>query len=218
MPTIQVKTDLAKTKRYLSATSKKIPQAGKAALSKTVMQIKQAEQKDIDQKFTIRRGSFLRNRVKILQWPKVDNLIAKIGIDDKVKGSKLLLSQFEDSNTEKKPMQGKRVAVPITGGGARPTFASKVPTSLRFDKLKLTKVAGGKGRMVGKNGVFMAHTHNGRFVVFQRTGLDTVKPLYVLKNNVKLKRKLRFHDIASDLAHEQIPKLYNRYLNLYIKA
>lgn len=53
-----------------------------------------------------------------------------------VQGSPLLLPTFEEGG-ERHPVKGKRIAVPVIGGPARPTFASPVPDAFRFTKLNL---------------------------------------------------------------------------------
>lgn len=215
MATIQIGTNTAEVARWLNGEAKKIAQAGRAALSKTVLQVQEAERKEIRQKFTIRRGKFLLNRVKIFQFPKNNNLVTRIGINENIKGSPLLLSQFEDGGPKN---EGKRVAIPITGQAARKTFGSRVNNKLKIDKLNMKSVHGGRGRMAGDNGTFMAHSKGGTYVVFQRTGLFDVEPIYVLKKNVKVKKNMNFHRVAKSLAEEQLPKLFNRYLKLYIKG
>ncbi len=215
---INIKTNAAEVSRWLNGKSKKIAQAAKTALSKTVLQVQHAERVELNKEFTIRKAAFIRNRVKITKFPKVDSLTAVIGIDDNVKGSPLLLAQFEEGGN-KQPVQGQRVAVPITGGKARPAFPRAVAPSLRMDKLPMQQGRG--GMKTGPKRTVILPTKGGGMAMFQRVGKgksSELRPLYVFRNGVRLKKRLRFVKTASDLANEQLPKLFNRYLKLYIKG
>ncbi|WVR18326.1 hypothetical protein y223_00046 [Bordetella phage PY223] len=220
---VKITTNAADVNRWLSGNVKKMNQAAKAALSKTVLQVQHAERIELNRMFTVRKAAFMRNRVKIFKFPKAtpDGLVAVIGINDKVRGSPLLLATFEDGG-KKSPVQGSRVAIPITGGKARPAFRKSVPPSMRIDRLNFQKNKG--GIPIGVKRTFILPTKRGEYAVFQRgpggrsTGPDKgMSPLYIFRNTVSLKKRMQFVKIAHDLASEQLPKLYARYLRLYIK-
>lgn len=220
---VKITTNAAQVDRWLSGNVKKMNQAAKAALSKTVLQVQHAERIELNKEFTVRKASFMRNRVKIFKFPKAtpDGLVAVIGIDSRVKGTPLLLAAFEDGG-KKSPVQGSRVAIPITGGKARPAFKKSVPASMRLPRLNFQKNKG--GIPIGAKRTFILPTKKGEYAVFQRgpggrsLGADkNMSPLYIFRNNVPLKKRMQFAKIATDLASEQLPKLFMRYLRLYIK-
>lgn len=217
MAQIQIKTNAAEVNRWLLGNTKKVNQAAKAALGKTVLQVQHAERIELSKEFTIRKSSFMRNRIKIFKFPKDNDLVAIIGVDGNVQGTALILSMFEDGG-QRKPASGGSVAVPITGGKARSLFKKSVAPSLRINKLGLQRkgvVSEGAKRTV------ILPSKGGKHVVFQRTGKgknSVLTPLYVFNRNVRLKKRLNFVKIANDLAQEQLPKLFTRYLRLYIQA
>lgn len=223
---IEVTTNAAEVNRTLAGHEKKIRQAAKAALSKVTLQVQHAERIELNREFTVRRAAFMRNRVKVFKFPKTTDggeMTAVIGIDSRVKGSPLLLAQFEDGG-RKSPVQGSRVAIPLTGGKARQVFRKSVPAGYRMDRLQLhTDLK--SGTVKGARRTFILPTKNGEFVMFQRgpgggrsTGPDKdISPLYLFRNHVPLKKRLQFLRIATDLAEQQLPRLFQRYLRLYIK-
>lgn len=220
---LKITTNAAECGRWIRGQPKKMQQAAKAALSKTVLQVQHAERIELNKEFTIRKASFMRNRIKIFRFPKAspDGLVAVIGIDSRVRGTPLILSMFEDGG-KKSPVQGNRVAIPITGSKARPAFQKSVPPSMRVNRLNFQKNKG--GIPIGNKRTFILPTKRGEYAVFQRgpggigTGDDKrMSPLYIFRNTVPLKRRMQFVKIATDLAGEQLPKLFTRYLRLYIK-
>lgn len=225
---LKIETNAAEVGRWLAGAEKKMRQAAKAALSKTALQVQHAERVELNREFTIRKAAFMRNRVKIKQFPsaKEGGLVAIIGIDEKVKGSPLLLSVFEEGGA-KNPIEGSRVAIPLTGGKARPEFRKSVPASMRLDRLGLHSQINRKGKggaVIGDKRTFLLPTKKGEYALFQRgpgartNGPDKdIQPIYLFRNTVRLKKRLKFVRIARELASEQLPKLYSRYLRLYIK-
>lgn len=220
---VQIKTNAAQVNRWLAGQPKKMMQAAKAALSKTVLQVQHAERIELNREFTIRKAAFMRNRIKISRFPKAtpDGLVTVIGIDDRVKGSPLILAAFEEGG-RKSPVQGSRVAIPITGAKARPDFRKSVPPSMRIDRLGFRENKG--GIPVGARRTFILPTKRGEYAVFQRgpggrsTGPDMdISPLYIFRNYVPLKKRLRFVRVAVDLAEFALPRHFERYLRLYIK-
>lgn len=219
---VQIKTNAADVNRWLSGNEKKMRQAAKAALSKTILQVQHAERIELNRIFTVRKSAFMKNRIKIFKFPKTtpDGLVAVIGINDKVKGTPLLLAQFEDGGV-KSPVQGSRVAIPITGSKARPDFKRSVPPSMRLPRLNFQKNKG--GIPIGNKRTFILPTKRGEYAVFQRgpggrsLGADkNMSPLYIFRNTVPLKKRMQFIRIATALASEQLPKLFTRYMRLYI--
>lgn len=219
MAEIRITTNAADVNRWLNGNIKKVNQAAKAALSKTVMQVQAAERIELNKQFTVRKAAFIRNRVKIFKFPKAtpEGLVAVIGIDGNVKGTPLLLSMFEDGG-KRTPLSGNSVAVPITGGKARTVFKKSVAPSLRINKLAFQKRG---NAMEGTKRTVILPTKGGKRVVFQRVGKgknSQLMPMYVFERNVHLRKRIHFVKIARDLAEEQLPKLFNRYLRLYIKG
>lgn len=220
---IQIRTNAAEVNRWMAGRIKKVNQAAKAALSKTVLQVQHQERIELNRQFTIRKAAFMRNRIKIFKFPKAtpDGLVAVIGINSKVRGSPLLLSQFEDGG-RKSPVQGSRVAIPLTGGKARPAFRKGVPPSYRLNRLGFKPNKG--GIPVGKHRTFILPTKRGEYAVFQRgkggrsLGADKdISPLYIFRNTVPLKKRMHFVKTATELAEFALPRHFNRYLRLYLR-
>lgn len=222
---VRITTNAAEVNRWMTGRIKKVNQAAKAALSKTVLQVQHQERVELNRMFTIRKASFMRNRIKIFKFPKVSadgsGLVAVIGINGKVRGSPLLLSVFEEGG-KKSPVHGSRIAIPITGGKARPAFRKGVPPSYRISRLNFTKNKG--GIPVGNKRTFILPTKGGEYAVFQRGGGGRslgedkdISPLYIFKNNVPLKKRMQFVKTATELAEFALPRHFERYLRLYLR-
>ncbi|MGD9663800.1 MAG: DUF6441 family protein [Novosphingobium sp.] len=220
---VRITTNAAEVNRWMGGQIKKVNQAAKAALSKTVLQVQHQERIELNRMFTVRKAAFMRNRVKVFKFPKAtpEGLVAVIGINSNVRGSPLLLSVFEDGG-KKSPVQGSRIAIPITGGKARPAFKKGVPAAYRMNRLNFTKNK--DGIPVGRQRTFILPTKKGEYAVFQRgkggrsLGADKdISPLYIFKNTVPLKKRMHFVKIATDLAGFALPRHFDRYLRLYLK-
>lgn len=148
---ITVDTDAVVT---LTATVlRQLPYALNNAITRTAKEAVDAGRKELQRDLTVRK-QFILNRIKILQYSKVGNLTAIIGVDQKVQGSPLLLGFLEEGG-QKTPQHGTDIAIPLTGEAARPSFPQSVPTGFRYLNLKFIGNKGKKGTYIVPNvGIF----------------------------------------------------------------
>jgi hypothetical protein len=143
---IKVDIDMESVVRLTAAVLRQLPYAANNAITRTAKEAVDAGQKEITADLQVRK-KFILNRVKILQYSKVNNLTAIIGIDTKVQGAPLILGFLEDGGT-KEPTKGPDIAIPLTGEPARPSFPQPVVTSLRYTNLRFVNNKGRKGTYI----------------------------------------------------------------------
>jgi hypothetical protein len=150
---IKAEVDVDGVVKLCATVLRQLPYAANNAITRTAKEAVDAGQKEIAADLMIRKR-FILNRVKILQYSKVGNLTAIIGIDTKVQGSPLLLGFLEEGGT-KEPTRGPNIAIPLTGEAARPTFSQSVVTSLRYTNLRFENRKGRKRTFIIPNvGIF----------------------------------------------------------------
>lgn len=142
---------------------KKLPYATNNAIGRVAKEAVSAAREEVGRDFTIRKR-FIQSRIKVLQYSRVGNLTAVVGIDKNVQGSPLLLGFFEEGNSgEKMPQHGSDLAIPITGDAARPEFADPVVSGFKYTNLQ---IASGKGKkstfVIPGVGVFRRVAKGGR--------------------------------------------------------
>jgi hypothetical protein len=127
---------------------RQIPFATNNAITRTAKEAVEAGREEVATHFTLRKN-FVKSRVRILTYSRVGNLTATIGIDPYVQGSPLLLGFFEEGEGGvKEPMHGSGIAIPATGGPARPVFEDPVLTAFRYKNLRITELKGRKKTFV----------------------------------------------------------------------
>lgn len=150
---ISVDIDTEQVVKLTAAVLRQLPYAMNSAITRTAKEAVDAGQKEVAADLTVRKR-FILNRIKILQYSKVNNLTAIVGIDTKVQGSPLILSFLEEGG-EKQPQLGSDIAVPLTGELARPTFQSLIPNPLKYKNLRFERRKGRQRTYVVPNvGVF----------------------------------------------------------------
>jgi hypothetical protein len=150
---IKVDIDMDQVVKLTATVLRQLPYAANNAITRTAKEAVDAGQKEIAADLQIRKR-FILNRIKILQYSKVGNLTAIIGIDNKVQGAPLLLGFLEEGGT-KEPTRGPDIAIPLTGEAARPTFSSAVTTALRYTNLRFDNRKGRKKTFLIPNvGIF----------------------------------------------------------------
>jgi hypothetical protein len=150
---ISVDIDTEQVVKLTAAVLRQLPYATNSAITRTAKEAVDAGQKEVAASLTIRKR-FILNRIKILQYSRVSNLTAIVGIDTKVQGSPLILSFLEEGG-EKQPQLGSEIAVPLTGEAARPTFQDLIPGSLKYKALRIDQLKGRQRTYVIPNvGVF----------------------------------------------------------------
>src|SRR5258708_11335683 len=150
---ISVDIDTEQVVRLTAAVLRQLPYAANNAITRTAKEAVDAGQKELAADLQIRKR-FILNRIKILQYSKVNNLTAIIGIDTKVQGAPLMLGFVEDGGT-KEPTKGPDIAIPLTGEAPRPSFPDPVATSLRYTNLRFDNRKGRKKTFLIPNvGIF----------------------------------------------------------------
>jgi hypothetical protein len=150
---ISVDVDSEQVVRLTAAVLRQLPYAANNAITRTAKEAVDAGQKEVAADLQIRKR-FILNRIKILQYSKVGNLTAIIGIDNNVQGAPLILSFLEEGGT-KEPTAGPDIAIPLTGEAPRPSFPDPVLTSLRYTNLRFDNRKGRKRTFLIPNvGIF----------------------------------------------------------------
>ena len=150
---IKVDVDIDSVVKLTAAVLRQIPYAANNAITRTAKEAVTAGRKELQRGLTIRK-QFILNRIRILQYSKVGNLTAIIGVDMRVQGAPLLLGFLEEGGT-KEPQAGAGIAIPLTGEAARPAFTKSVPAGYRYKKLQFVGNKGKKQTFIVPNvGVF----------------------------------------------------------------
>lgn len=160
-----------------SLGEKKLPYAAVNALNQTAKQLQKQMRIGVKQRFRVRpkrQAFFLRMAAIIKPFASVKKGIAfaEIAVGQK---PKLLLSKFERGFKRLPFTPGaKHVAVPLTGGPARPRIGSSVPPEFTFRRLRLkqAKKKGGK-RKTKTEAVTFTQTKRGQWKGRQRTFILT---------------------------------------------
>ncbi len=209
---IRVQIDSKALKARTEREAKRLAFSTAQALNETAKEIQTAERVNLDRKFTIRRAGFMYRLIKIAS-PRKGRPFAEISIDPTKK--RVLLGIFEKGG-EKKPEKGKSVAVPVTGGPARPTFRQPVREEMTFKGLRFRRhvTAKGKVQWKGLNRTFIIRGLG----VFQRVGgkvkNSTTRLIYAFAKHPRLKAVLEFTEIATRVFNRefegQFRKAFNR--------
>ena len=138
---ISVTVDVDSVVKLAATVLRQLPYATNAAITRTAKEAVDAARNELQRDLTIRK-QFILKRIRILQYSKVGNLTAIIGLDANVQGAPLLLGFLEEGG-EKLPIAGEGIAIPLTGEAARPTFEQSVLTAFRYKNLRFS---GNKGR------------------------------------------------------------------------
>lgn len=131
---VSAHVDVRQVVALTAAVLRQLPYATNNAITRTAKESVDAGQKELAADLQIRKR-FILQRVKILQYSRVNNLTAVVGIDPKVLGSPLILG-FLEMGGEKVPTKGGELAIPLTGEAARPTFPQPVKPSLAYPALQ----------------------------------------------------------------------------------
>lgn len=225
---IDIKFDLAGLKIKTLKEKKRLAYGTAAAINDTLKTVQTQERVNLDQKFTVRKAQFMYRLIKIQTFASVtkDVPYGEVGIDSTK--ARVLLSMFEDGGT-KQPVIGQNVAVPVTGGAARPSFGDLVKDeftfkALGFKRINLThagrealtakKRFGVKGRLTadyyiwaGKERTFILPGIG----VFQRTGpgKDDIKLIYSFVKAARLGARLGFVERARTVIGQTFAKAFD---------
>jgi hypothetical protein len=201
MPTkISVTVDTSQLLLKLRKGEKRLAFSTANAVNQTAIRIQAAHREAIQREFTVRKKDFILRQVAIIKPfanAKQNRPYAEISVGQR---PRLLLSVFE-AGGEKEPVKGRRVAVPITGSPARPTFRQSVPREFQFTRLRFKKsrprgtTRSGRPRrqrstggvLYGEDGTYLLP----KVGVFQRTDKGS-ELLYAFEESPELKARLNF--------------------------
>lgn len=229
---LTVSADAARVLLALRNGEKRMGYAVSNALRSGILAAQSAVRGRVQSKFQVRpsaRAFILREAAIVKPFPSPAHLETRMAVGTK---PRLFLSTFE-AGGPRLPAVGRRMAVPVVGGPARPTFAQSVPTSLQFRQLALRPVARGRVRRKFDPSVVRVLSGPGaeRFAgaqrtfqlpatvrepeggVFQRVGPKRadVRLVYGFRANVaRLDERLRFVATAATAATVEFPAALGR--------
>lgn len=211
---IKVDVDVDSVVRLTEAVLRQLPYATNAAITRTAKEAVVSAQREAAEHLQIRKNFILR-RIRILQYSRVGNLTAVIGVDQKVQGSPLILGFLEAGQSgEKTPTHGSGIAIPLTGSPARPSFPQSVPTSLRYKNLRLSKGKGRKATFVVPGvGVFERLAAGGRKWDKARQKLITVDrsetaEIYSFKPSVQLPAHVQLRAAMLQIVNARFAEIF----------
>jgi hypothetical protein len=181
------------------------------ALNGTIKEVQSAERTDVLARFTVRKRDFLLRQAAVIKGAgggsgfasaTQGRFEARVAVGQK---PRLLLGQFERGGA-RQPVKGRRAAVPLIGGPARPTFRAEVPAALTYRHLAFHR----RGRRIlGKERTFVLRStaRQPEGGVFQRVGRGraAVRLLYPFVAGQQLDRRLRFLEVANRVARAVFP-------------
>jgi hypothetical protein len=141
--TLEVRIDATRPLALLRNGGRRMAYALVNALNNTAKNIQKTEREQVRSKLTVRKRDFILRQIAIIDFASAPRRLyqARIRIGQK---DRLLLSDLEAGGIRKPFGPGRRVAVPLTGGAARPSFAQPVSATLRVTALRLIKVRAGQ--------------------------------------------------------------------------
>jgi hypothetical protein len=201
---IKLDIDVSAAVKLTEKVLKKLPYVLNDSITETAKLVVAAEQDQLRKEFTIRKN-FLTGRFRVLQYSRVSNLTAVIGIDNRVQGAPLLLGFFEQGG-EKTPTTGPEIAIPLTGEAARPDFASLVPSALLYKNLKIgVKVQGKTAIFPGLQNTYLVEGVG----VFQRSGTSS-ELIYSFKRSAPLHPRTHMIELASRVINESFARIFEK--------
>jgi hypothetical protein len=223
LPPMLIKTnvDISGALALTDLILKKVPYATNNALTRTAKELVEVERNDLKTEFQIRK-QFILNRVQITKYSRPDSLWTIVAINKKVQGGELLLTMFEEGG-EKRPELGSELAVPLTGGAARPSFAQTVRPSLLYKALNLQKHTTALGKIQYKGdrrtfviqgvGIFQrgsSKKRSARVKSGQSSGRDEsgATLIYSFKRGVPLRAQMHFVRTARELVQSRFSDVW----------
>lgn len=216
---IDLRIDGIELLRKLPKAERRLAFGTAAAINQTALEIQKEQRRNVRSRMTVRDVQFIERQAAVIKPfanAKQGRPFAEIAIGQR---PRLLLSIFERGGT-REPFKGKRVAVPITGGPARPTFRQEVPTEFEFRRLRLSKTrvqgvtrSGRNRRRAGGLGVRfgLEQTYQIPDVgVFQRQPDGTSRIVYAFVPPPRLRARLGFIPLARRVARRWFPEYMER--------
>lgn len=191
--------DSSSVVRLTQQVLRQLPYAANSAITRTSKEAVDAGQKEVAADLTLRKR-FILNRIRILQYSRVGNLEAVIGVDDKVQGAPLILGFLEDGGT-KEPTRGAGIAIPLTGEAARPSFPDPVKTSLRYSNLSFQNRRGKKRTFIVPNvGVFER--------VASGDSPDATVLIYSFKPSAPIRKEISLREVMLQVIGERFSAIF----------
>jgi hypothetical protein len=206
--------DVSQVVKLTQKVLRQLPYALNNAITETAKLVVAAGRFELRRDLTIRKD-FLPNRFRVIQYSRVTNLTAVIGIDTNVAGSPLLVGFFEEGGS-KTPSLGPELAVPITGQPERSDFGQNITTSLLYKNLLLQN---GKGRkktfIVPGIGVFQRIGPYGRVWNKTTKRMETVNKaatqiLYAFKSSAPLHQRTHVIEVSKQVISDRFDDLFNK--------
>lgn len=222
----------AEVLKGLALGEKQVAYAIANAINTTVKTGQGRERSKIPGVFHLRKREFVERQVAVIKpfaSAKERRFSATVSVGQK---PRLLLSQFEAGGT-RTPFKGKNVAVPMTGGPARPSIQASVPREYTFQGLRIIKAGKtrkghsrrgtenvtfqlgttrtGKPQFKGQHRTFIL-TKTGKAAlggVFQRVGpgRGDIRMIYSFQHAPHLRAMLRFHATMESTTRTIFPGL-----------
>lgn len=222
---IDVRMDALPLILTLRNGERRLAYAAVKAINATAKKIQEAQQARLRREFEVRKRQFMERQVAIIKPfanVKQGRAFAEVAVGDR---KRLLLERFETGGL-REPFKGKRVAVPVTGGPARPDFKKSVPAAFMFTGLRLRRTKGrGKatrsvkfaqkaGQWKGEHRTFILertekHPEGG---VYQRIGpgRDDIRMVYSFAPPMRLRARLRWMRTAKAVADQWFHEFFER--------
>jgi len=230
---INVTLDTSALDKLAKRYDKNLAYSTAQALNATVLEAQKRIRAHMRQVFHVRRADFIDRSIKVFAFASVgqDRVYAEIGIDQK---PRLLLSVYETGG-QRVPFKGKSMAVPLTGGVARPSASASVNPSYTFQALhfqrgpitqqgrrilaarsakgiRKQKLAGHYYVWKGANRTFiLPATKRAPYGgVFQRVGpgRDDLRLIYSFRRAMQLRKVLEFVDITQQAYNDVFREVF----------
>lgn len=170
--------------------------AGVATLNKTALRFQRHMREEADRVFEVRRRDFVLRQIAVIQ-PFASVPQGRLYVEIYIgRRSKLLLSMFERGGVRAPMTAGAtRVAVPITGGAARPSFSDQVTPTLRYKALRLRRRDRRRDSHAVPQGLERTYLIPGTGI-FQRVSPTVTLQIFSLEEAPPIPRRLDFHGDA----------------------
>jgi len=186
--------------RLTQQVLRQLPYAANNAITRTAKEAVDAGQKEVAADLQLRKR-FILNRIRILQYSRVGNLEAVIGVDEKVQGAPLILGFLEEGGT-KEPQHGQGIAIPLTGEAARPTFPDPVKTSLRYKNLAFQNNKGKKRTfIVPEVGIFER--------VASGDSPDATVLIYSFKPSAPIRKEINLREVLLQVIGDRFAAIFS---------
>ena len=201
---IKTDIDISNALKVASQAIRKIPYATNNAITRTAKEMVIAGQNEIRSKLTVRK-EFIVKRWRILQYSKVNDLTAVVGLSDApTQGSPLIIGALEDGG-EKTNEFG--IAVPITGTPVRESFSDSVKTSLKYVNLQFQLAQTGD-KLEGKQGTYIVPGVGVFMRVAPGNDPDSTILIYKFFSSVPLPHKLSLIDVCTAVANDRFNAIF----------